>query len=158
MPNAKGSTTFRYRGGFRGRSPSNGVYLPLDVFQAVDRRSAVSKDLIYYRDSFLSGLGGPDNVSPQQRVLIERAAVLTVKVKLLEGALLSGSPTFPDQTYLAYVGHLRRLLETIGLVRVAKHMGVIDTTSPHAQALKALEAEPVHVSAPEPPETPEPAP
>lgn len=142
MPSAKGITYYRRTKDVRGRYPRRGIHLVLDVFRGgIDQRSLLAREIHHYNDSFLNALGGVENVSPQVKVLTERASVLVVKVKLMEAELLNGSKSFPDNVYLAYLNSLRRLLETVGLTRKAREMGVLEPIDPHVQAIQSLESE-----------------
>jgi hypothetical protein len=70
----------------------------------------------------IADLGGEDMVSAAERSLIRRAATLTVELEILElrFAKKSGASDKDLDLYIRATGGLRRLLETIGLKRVAR--------------------------------------
>jgi len=72
-------------------------------------------------------LGGPDTLSEAQLSLCRRAATLEVQLEQLEATMSEGKDT-PRQLdlYNRLSGNLRRILETIGLYRVARPIDAID--------------------------------
>jgi hypothetical protein len=75
-----------------------------------------------YRDlmaGHISDLGGKDQLSVAQLSLSRRAAALEVELERLEAKLSNGEEVDLDR-YGRAASHLRRLLETLGLRRVAK--------------------------------------
>ena len=64
-------------------------------------------------------MGGLDALSEAQKSLIRRAAALEIELEALEGRLSRGEPV--DLDMLGRLsGHLRRVLETVGIGRVAR--------------------------------------
>jgi len=89
------------------------------------------KDLVA---GHVTDLGGTSLLSKGQISLCRRAAVLEVELERMEGKLSMGETGDLD-LYNRTVGNLRRVLETIGLKRVAK------TVKPTLQQFIELRAE-----------------
>jgi hypothetical protein len=71
----------------------------------------------------LADLGGPSNTSAAERSLARRAATLTIALEQLEAkfAVAEGVVSHTDlDLYSRGTGHLRRVLETLGLQRRVK--------------------------------------
>jgi hypothetical protein len=62
-------------------------------------------------------LGG--DLTPPQQILVEQAAKLVVVLDILAVRMIEKGEVgdFESRRYLAWVGHLRRILETLGLGR-----------------------------------------
>jgi hypothetical protein len=108
--------------------------------RAVEARSAVSNGKRLFADATVDGrsswarrfrdliilhvndLGGEDMASAAEQSILRRAATLTVELELLEKrfALAGGAKPEDLQTYITAANALRRLLESIGLKRVAR--------------------------------------
>lgn len=88
-----------------------------------------AKDIIA---SHLSDLGGDDVVSAAERSIVRRASCLTVELEKLETKFaLAGEASSADlDLYIRASGNLRRLLQTIGLERRAKDIGVVVRAAP----------------------------
>ena len=80
------------------------------------------KDIIA---AHVSDLGGEDNISAAERSIIRRASVMTVELERLEAKFAAaGEASERDlDLYIRASGHLRRLLETIGLKRRPRDVG-----------------------------------
>jgi hypothetical protein len=80
----------------------------------------------------LSDLGGLSNTSAAERSIIRRAAVLTTQLEQMEVQMQfqfeqGGEPNRQDlDLYSRTAGNLRRLLESIGLQRRAREVGLPD--------------------------------
>jgi hypothetical protein len=77
----------------------------------------------------LSDLGGEENTSAAERSLVRRASVLSVELEMLERkfALAGEAADASDlDLYIRGSGGLRRLLEAVGLKRVARDITSID--------------------------------
>lgn len=61
-------------------------------------------------------LGGPAALSQAQQSLIRRVATIEVELEQIEGRLSKGEPCDLD-VYARAAGHLRRILETLGIDR-----------------------------------------
>ncbi len=70
----------------------------------------------------ISDLGGADAISEAELSIVRRIAVLTVELETMEQAFaLDGHASQRAlDLYVRVAGHLRRLLETIGIKRQAK--------------------------------------
>jgi hypothetical protein len=89
------------------------------LFVEGDGNSAWSRR---YRDliaSHVSDLGGASLLSEAQRSLIKRASAIELELEQAEGRLSMGQQIDLD-AYTRAAGHLRRLLETLGLQRVQR--------------------------------------
>jgi hypothetical protein len=103
----------------RSRVGNGSALLP-----GIDQRSAWvrrAKELIA---DHLADLGGEDNTSTAERSLIRRASVITTELERLEVKFaVAGAATAEDiDLYLRASNSLRRLLEAVGLKRVAKNL------------------------------------
>jgi hypothetical protein len=79
-----------------------------------DARTPEARLLVQKRDELVQHLGG--SVTPLQRILVERAAMLQLLIGMYDGKILSGSYTNHDSAvYLAHVNSLRRVVWTLGL-------------------------------------------
>jgi hypothetical protein len=91
------------------------------LLPGIDGRSAWvrrCKDVIA---AHLSDLGGIDNTSAAERSLVRRAAVMTTELEQVERRFALGEASADDlDVYIRGCGRLQRLLEAIGLERVAK--------------------------------------
>ncbi len=138
LPTLNGRGSLRIRGGLRGRPAEHAAYT-VNLFRAADRRSGVGRELHQTADELFAAQGGREYISPQRRILTERAAVLTVKARLLEQAILSAPQSDLDTLYLSIVSSLRKTLQTLGLDRTARDMGFAEPIPPHVAAIKELE-------------------
>src|SRR5690349_5847289 len=66
-----------------------------------------------------SDMGSRDMISEAQFSLIKRAAAIECELEVLEGRLSQGQPVDLD-SYGRGASHLRRILESLGLQRVAR--------------------------------------
>jgi hypothetical protein len=62
---------------------------------------------------------GPEHLTEAQRSLIKRASTIEVELEQIEGELSMGKPS-KLSTYAAASGHLKRILETLGIQRVPR--------------------------------------
>ena len=78
-----------------------------------------------YRDlitAHVSDLGGPDaGLSEAQISLIKRASAVEVELEAMEGKMSRGEPVDLD-LFTRALGHLRRVLETLGLERKPRNV------------------------------------
>ena len=70
----------------------------------------------------LADLGNVEGLSEAQHSLCRRAATLEVQLEALEGQLSKGEDVDLD-AYARVTGHLRRVLETLGIERAKKSIG-----------------------------------
>jgi hypothetical protein len=99
---------------------SNGSQLLADL----DHRKAWARRLKDLIAGSISDLGGIDAVSEHEKVLIRRAAMLTLQCELLEQRFAkneNGEATNKQiETYQRTTNTLRRVLESLGLERRAR--------------------------------------
>lgn len=118
---------------------TNGSALLSDL----DHRGAWARRLRDLISLHLADLGGEDAVSESEKVLVRRAAMLTLQLELMEqrfsqneGGEARGQEI---ESYQRATNTLRRLLETLGLERRAKDVTPEDARLT-ARFLEALEA------------------
>jgi hypothetical protein len=104
---------------------SNGRFLLRDV----DGRGPEMRRLRDLLESHVSDLGGEDNISHSERVLVGRASMLTVLTEMMEQQFaqqrMKVKPADLDN-YQRIVSCLRRVFETLGLQRRAKAVPTIE--------------------------------
>jgi hypothetical protein len=115
------------------------------VIADLDHRGAWArrlKDLIF---NHLSDLGGIDNVSEAEKVLVRRAAMLTLQLELLEQRFSkneNGEASRQQiETYQRCTNTLRRTLESLGIERRAKDITNEADTARLARVLGYIEPE-----------------
>jgi hypothetical protein len=96
------------------------------VLGDVDARSAWMRRLRDLIQLHLSDLGGRDNVTQAELVLVRRAAMMTLQLEMMErnwAVRSEGEATTKQiEVYQRLVGALRRTLETLGLERRSKNI------------------------------------
>jgi hypothetical protein len=138
-PRKKSARQFRVRSPNNRRKVTNGVKL----LPGLDGRSSWSRRFHDLCASHAQDAGGPDTLSEAQISLIRRASALEVTLERLELDMAEGREVDLDQ-YSRSAGHLRRILETVGVKRVAKDvspMTLADLVKRHraSEAAKAVE-------------------
>lgn len=110
--------------------------------QAVDGRTLPARRYKTICGDIASDMGGADNVSTGQWLLIHRAAGLTVQIEKLECVVAAGKPVDVG-VYTSLTSTLIRTLNALGLRRRARDVSpaVLDL-DPHAAAVLALTADP----------------
>jgi len=105
----------------RMRSPTNRskVTNGVKLLPGVDGRNVWARRFYDLCASHAQDAGGPDTLSEAQISLIRRAAALEVTLENLEQAMAQGQDVDLDQ-YSRAAGHLRRILETVGVKRAAR--------------------------------------
>jgi hypothetical protein len=123
------------RGPSRQRSRvTNGTGLFVD---AGDGRGPWARRLRDVIDLHLADLGGADVVSEAEASIVRRAATLTIELERLEAKFSTGqAPPGDLDLYQRTANSLRRLLEAVGLKRVAR-----DVTPPDANLYLARHEE-----------------
>jgi len=87
----------------------------------VDGRSAFSRRKRALVAAFVADLGGLDEVSTAERILADKAATLTLQLQALEARMEEGDTSHTTlDLYGRGVGHLNRVLKTMGIKRRAK--------------------------------------
>jgi hypothetical protein len=98
------------------------------------------KDLI---GDITSDLGGPDNISEAERVLVRRAAMMTLQAELMEQRFSQNEDGAASSQQIECYGRttntLRRTLEALGLERRAKT--IVPTLSEYLEARKVVPTE-----------------
>jgi hypothetical protein len=96
--------------------PKLGPYAKEIVLSRPDGRTKEARLLKQMREKLVAQLGGEGRLRPAQRVLIERIAMLQLKVALLDARIIAGTMTdYDHKSYLAYANSLSRMLEKLGL-------------------------------------------
>lgn len=100
-------------------SEKGGGKLRLLTLSDLDGRTKARKDADAFLDAIISDLGGDQHVPAGKKALAEHAAILNAMSIHQGAAFLAGQPV-NIADYTTTVNALRRLLETVGLERVAK--------------------------------------
>ena len=97
-----------------------GPYSRPDALANVDGRTREARIVRKVRADLVAHLGG--NVSATQRVLIERAAALTLRLALLDAKQAKGErlTEHDNRTYLAESNALTRLMRQLGMKSAAQ--------------------------------------
>ena len=85
----------------------------------IDRRTAAYRRVEDLTAAIESDLGGADRLSAGERQLVQRTAVTCALLEDMEAMWLAGKPIDAAQ-YTTLTNSFRRLLETVGLKRVAR--------------------------------------
>jgi len=91
----------------------------------LDGRSIVSRAVRDLRVALIADLGGPENLSTQKSLILDRAVAKVFKCQGIETALYEGEELSPHtiSLYLALSNSLRKDLSALGLARVARRIG-----------------------------------
>lgn len=96
--------------------PKYGAYSKSIVLARPDRRTREGRLLRQMRHALFAHLGGEASLTPPQRVLVERAVMLQLRVAKLDEKIIDGTFSELDsRTYLAFSNSLRRTLTALGL-------------------------------------------
>jgi hypothetical protein len=108
-----------------GRKATTGLWITPVGLRRLDRRTRLAKALRAVKQELTVALGG--DLSPQQEILVDRAAFLVFRVSTFEGMLIAGKEYNPsvDNIYLCWCNTLRRTLEALGLKRVARDLNIV---------------------------------
>ena len=92
------------------------------MLAGVDGNSTWARRLRDVMALHISDLGGDANVSEAERSIVRRAATLTVELELMEVAFATDDKPSDRRinTYQRTANSLRRLLESVGMKRVAR--------------------------------------
>jgi hypothetical protein len=88
----------------------------------------------------VSDLGGRSNLSEAQLALVRRASALEVTLEEMEGRMSEGAAVDIDQFGRA-AGSLRRILQTLGITRVARDITGGESDQDRLNRLLAYAAE-----------------
>ncbi|SDR31262.1 hypothetical protein SAMN05519103_01925 [Rhizobiales bacterium GAS113] len=94
------------------------------ILAGVDHRAPEMRRLRDLIALHVSDLGGQENVSHAEAVLVRRASMLTLQIELMETGFAEHDFEATRQqleTYQRAANTLRRLLETLGLQRRPRH-------------------------------------
>lgn len=91
---------------------------PVDLRTVVGRRFS---DLV---ESISLDLGGPEVLSESQRQLVRRIALIAVQLETQEAKALMGEK-FDLAEFAIASNHMKRLMETLGVKRVAKNVNAV---------------------------------
>jgi hypothetical protein len=110
-----GAHLFGKRGPGRSKGQGLGVYSCLRSLVRVDKRSREYRLMRQIREDLTAHVGG--NPNPAQRMLIERAVILSLRVAMLDQKIVAGEIlTGQDNVqYLAWSNSLTRTLRTLGV-------------------------------------------
>jgi len=85
-----------------------------------DGRGAWTRRWKDLHEAHIADLGGPDSLSEAQLSLCRRVAALEVQLEQMEAAMSVGDVAVDMDQYGRLAGHLRRIIETLGVERRAK--------------------------------------
>jgi hypothetical protein len=95
----------------------------------VDRRTAAMKRLTAHVGAHVSDLGGHSAISHAERVLVQRAAMLTLLTEMVEEQIIRSNMQISERELQSYCGstqQLTRILTVLGLQRRAKPVMSLD--------------------------------
>ena len=96
--------------------PKYGPYSKEIVLAQPDGRTREGRLLVQMRNALFDHFGGEDKLTPIQRVLIERSAMLQLRLATLDERIVDGGFTeYDSKTYLAWSNSLTRTLVMLGL-------------------------------------------
>ena len=85
-----------------------------------DGRGAWTRRWRDLHEAHIADLGGPGGLSEAQLSLCRRVAAIEVQLEQMEAKMSEGDVEVDMDQYGRLAGHLRRILETLGVKRVAK--------------------------------------
>jgi hypothetical protein len=95
--------------------PKYGAYSRDIILARPDGRSRQGRLLRQMRHALFRHLGGEERLTPPQRMLVERAAMLQLRVAALDEKILDGTfSEYDAKTYLAFSNSLTRTLNALG--------------------------------------------
>jgi hypothetical protein len=93
----------------------------------LDWRSPIGQQVMSELLTLAQDLGGWDELSRMEQILVERATFLSLRVSEYETAKLDGKPaTLDDGQYSASVNVLQGIVAKLGLKRRARHVSALD--------------------------------
>jgi len=110
-----GAHLFGNRGPGRSKGQCVGVYSCLTTLVEVDKRSREYRLMRQVRNDLTAHVGGSPNAA--QRMLIERAVILSLRVALLDKKIVNGEilTQLDNVQYLAWSNSLVRTIARLGL-------------------------------------------
>jgi hypothetical protein len=85
-----------------------------------DGRGAWTRRWKDLNEAHIEDIGGPDGLSEAQVSLCRRVAAIEVQLEQMEAAMSEGDLKVDMDQYGRLAGHLRRILETLGVERKAR--------------------------------------
>jgi hypothetical protein len=112
------------KGKHRMRSNTNGMkhgaFSKLD-HKSIDQRTTLAKLMAHARRELMTALGGEENITPQERILISRIGYKMVRITLFEQHHLGADiENDVNRYYILWTNSLRLDLQALGLERRAK--------------------------------------
>jgi hypothetical protein len=96
--------------------PKLGPYSKAIVLARPDKRTREARLLKASRLALIEHLGGEGHLSPTQRALVERAAMLMLRCATLDRRVLDNTFTeYDSKVYLAFSNSLTRTMKALGL-------------------------------------------
>jgi len=96
--------------------PKYGAYSKEIVLARPDGRTKAARLLHQMREALFLHLGGETKLTPIQRAVVERAAMLQLRCAMLDEKVLDGSfSDYDAKSYLAFSNSLTRTLALLGL-------------------------------------------
>jgi hypothetical protein len=110
-----GAHLFGSRGPGRSKGQCVGVYSCLTSLVEVDKRSREYRLMRQVRRDLTAHIGGNPNAA--QRMLIERAVILSLRVAMLDQKIVNGEilTTLDNNQYLAWSNSLVRTIARLGI-------------------------------------------
>src|SRR5271165_6267793 len=98
------------------RGPLGAYSTAIRIAQGIDGRSKLGRLLIATRRALAAHLGGEDRLTAPQCALVERCAMLQLRLAVLDERIVTNTFTEYDaKTYLAFSNSLTRTLVALGL-------------------------------------------
>jgi hypothetical protein len=138
LETASNSSSIRRSGDARPPRQRSAVTNGRRLFVDGDGNSAWSRRYRALVGRHISDLAGGEGLSEAQLSLIKRASAIELELEQMEGKLSKGE-TIDLDLFTRSVGHLRRILETLGLERRPREIDASDDTI--EQAWREAEAE-----------------
>jgi hypothetical protein len=122
----------RNRTGKRGGQKHSGNSLKTGIYRSNknlihDKRTTIAKTILYTQQSITEALGG--DVSPQQKLIIDRASFKAVRCVLIEKEIIQSTngdvPEDYAHEYIRWSHSLREDLKLLGMERKAKQIETI---------------------------------
>src|SRR5215471_3185318 len=96
--------------------PKYGAYSKDIILARPSGRTKEGRLVRQMRHALFSHFGGESRLTPPQRMLVERACMLQLRVATLDRKICDGTfSAFDSKTYLAFSNSLARTLKTLGI-------------------------------------------
>lgn len=101
----------------RYNAMKSGAFAAISL-DSLDGRTKLAKALRHIEADLVFALGGDENVTPQEKLILGEVLYKIVRLSLFKAATFQGKSTVAnDQVYLAWSNSMRRDLESLGLQR-----------------------------------------